>query len=248
MSSLRPLLVVAGLGTGQGTGAATARLFAKSGYSVALIARGQDAVQGLAKKINDEGGNAAGFPIASYAPSDIQSAFSAIKTHFPAQTHTLKAAVWNAGAGVWKPFLEITEQDVQNSLDTNVVAAFAFARQVILGLKENELDNNGKKGTLIFTGATASVRGNVTTSAFSASKHALRALSQSLAKEFGKEKIHVSHVIIDGGIRTDRSIDRIQAGNGLEPDSIAQSYLYLANQDHSALTWELDLRPAVEKW
>ncbi|TFK61280.1 hypothetical protein BDN72DRAFT_965263 [Pluteus cervinus] len=235
MSSLRPLVIVASLGTG----AATARLSAKSGYSVALIAEGQGSVHGLVKKINDEGGNqAAGFPVESY----IQSVFSAIKTHFPSHTYALRAAVWNAGPGLRKPFLEITEQNVQNCVDTNVVAAFAFAQQAILGLIGNELDNTGKKGTLIFTGTTAS----------------------SLAKEFGREKIHVSHVIVDGstyrpipnvggrlrgyltGIRREGSL--LEPGSELEPDSIAQSYFYLTNQDHSAVAWELDLRPVVEMW
>jgi len=99
------------------------------------------------------------------------------------------------------------------------------------------------------------LRGNVVTSAFSAGKHGVRALSQSLAKEFGKENIHVAHAIIDGGILTDRSramkkSEEWEANEDvrLNPDAIAQSYLHLANQERSAWTWELDLRPAHEKW
>ncbi|THH07724.1 hypothetical protein EW146_g9223, partial [Bondarzewia mesenterica] len=111
----------------------------------------------------------------------------------------------------------------------------------------------GKRGTLLFTGATASLRGNVTTSAFATGKFGLRALAQSLSKEFGKENIHVAHVIIDGGIVTDRSRARGEAWVNnpdvrLEPDSIAKAYQYLTEQDRSAWTWELDLRPAHEKW
>ncbi|RXW19136.1 hypothetical protein EST38_g6717 [Candolleomyces aberdarensis] len=249
------VLVVAGVGNGSGTGAATARLFAKNGYSVALIARGADSLTKISDEINSAGGQATPFPLKSYSHEDIAATWAAIKQHFPKPEYEIRAAVWNAGQGVWKPFLEITPEEVQLSLDTGVAAAFAFARQSILSFKENEIDStNGKRGALIFTGATASVRGNVVTSAFSAAKHGARALSQSLAKEFGKDSIHVSHAIIDGGILTDRSKERrdpswINNDNlRLRPESIAESYLYLVNQDNSSWTWELDLRPAHEKW
>jgi len=253
-SALRPVLVVAGLGTGGGTGAATARLFSKQGYSVALIARGAGELTKLADEINGSGGTAASFPIESYSASNVASAFTAIRSHFPSSSHSLRVAVFNAGHGVWKPFLEITPEDVQAATQTNIEASFAFSREVLLDFKQNAIDEaTGKRGALIFTGATASVRGNVTTSAFSAGKHALRALSQSLAKEFGKQNIHVSHAIIDGGILTNRNRDRgpeweENADIRLSPESIASAYLYLAQQERSAWTWELDLRPAHEKW
>jgi len=102
--------------------------------------------------------------------------------------------VFNAAHAAWKPFLDITEADIEGSTDVNINASFAFSREAILAFKENDIDQeNGAKGTLIFTGATSSLRGNKTTSAFSAGKFALRALSQSLGKEFGKENIHVRH-------------------------------------------------------
>ncbi|KAF9002184.1 hypothetical protein BDQ17DRAFT_1542485 [Cyathus striatus] len=114
-------------------------------------------------------------------------------------------------------------------------------------------DENGKRGTLLFTGATASLRGNAVTSAFASGKFGTRALSQSLAKEFGKQNIHVAHAIIDGSILTDQSKNcgpewEKNEDVRLNADSIASSYLYLVNQDRSAWTWELDLRPAHEKW
>lgn len=93
---------------------------------------------------------------------------------------------------MWKPFLDITPQDVEECLQVNVASAFAFSREAILSFRENEIEeSSGKKGILIFTGATASLRGNTTTSAFAAGKFGVRALSQSLSKEFGKENIHV---------------------------------------------------------
>jgi NAD(P)-dependent dehydrogenase (short-subunit alcohol dehydrogenase family) len=192
------------------------RLFAKQGYRVALIARNAEHLKNTADEINAAGGEvrttpfraydlenkrndhqhpqAAPFPVQSYTHDTLQSAFSSIQSHWPSSTSSLRAALFNAGHGVWKPFLDITPEEVTTTLETNVVAAFAFARAAILVFKENELDERGKRGTLIFTGATASVKGNTTTSAFSAGKHGVRALSQSLGKEFGRQNIHVAHV------------------------------------------------------
>lgn len=95
---------------------------------------------------------------------------------------------------MWKPFLQITDEEVEEALNTNVRAAFAFSRLAITAFKENDLNEVGKRGSLIFTGATAATRGNVVTSAFAAGKFGLRALSQSLSKEFGKENIHVRFI------------------------------------------------------
>ena len=103
----------------------------------------------------------------------------------------LRVALWNVGVNVFGSFLTVTEADIQSSLEVHVTAGFSFSRKVILAMKENGLDQNGSRGTLIFTGATASIRGNIFTSAFAAGKHGIRALSQSLAKEFWKENIHV---------------------------------------------------------
>lgn len=263
MSSVRPLFVVAGIGNGTGTGAATARLFAKSGYRVALISRGPDYLNKLATELNQAGGEAATFPLKDYTPASIKSAFTSLKSHWPSSP--LRVAVFNAGYGVWKPFLDITEDEIRESIDTNILAAFAFARAALLEFTKLEFEtaNEGgvagdarKRGTLIFTGATASIRGNTLTSAFSASKFGIRALSQSLAKEFNKQNIHVAHSIIDGTILTDRT--KSQHDNDpsweanqdvrLDPNSIAKSYLHLVRQDSSAWTWEIDLRPAHEKW
>jgi len=256
--SARPIFVVAGVGNGSGTGASTARLFAKSGYNVALIARGEDSLNKLADEIKSDGGEAGAFPIPSYTPTAINTAFSEIKSRWP--NSSVRVALFNAGHGVWKPFLEITPEEIQKSVDVNIVAAFAFAKEALLAIKDldiegdGEKDGKGKRGTLLFTGATASLRGNITTSAFAAGKFGIRALSQSLAKEFGKQNIHVAHTIIDGGIVTDRAraytSEEVLKNPDvkLSPDSIAKAYLYLVNQDRSAWTWELDLRPAHEKW
>ncbi|KAI0086070.1 short-chain dehydrogenase/reductase SDR [Irpex rosettiformis] len=261
MAAARPIFVVAGVGAGSGTGASTARLFSKNGYRVAVIARGADRAKKLADEINSSGGEAAGFGTSDYAYKSILSVMDEIKsfkwpsTQQPAQ---IRAALWNAGNSVFNQFLDVSEDDLNLSLQSNVQGPFAFSRQAVLSFRDNELDERGKRGTLLFTGATASTRGNTWTSAVAAGKFGLRSLSQSLAKEFGKENIHVAHTIIDGIILTERTIARHSnmpkaqfeenADARLNPDSIAEAYFYLANQDRSAWTWELDLRPAHEKW
>lgn len=178
MSSFtKPILVVAGVGNGEGTGGASAREFSKAGYRVALLARNAEVLNKLAAEINNAGGDAHAFPLTAYDYAGLHSAFVAIRAQWPGAP--IRVAVFNAGDVVWKPFLQVTEEDVKRSVDTNVVGAFAFSREVILAFKDQELDEVGKRGALIFSSATAAIRGNKTTSAFAAGKFALRSLSES---------------------------------------------------------------------
>jgi len=239
------ILVVAGIGAGQGTGGAVARRFAAKGFRVALIARGVDSLKKLAAEIEASGGSAAAFPVTGYTAKEISSAFKDIKSHW--SDASIRVAVWNIGVGIWKPFLDVTEDDLQQITEGNVHGPFAFSKEVISVFRKLDLDERGTRGTLIFTSATAGIRGNVTTSAFAAGKFAERALSQSLAKSYGKENIHVASVVVDGSIATDRQ-DEKDPDTQLQPDAIAETYEFLAHQHRSAYTWELDLRPAHEKW
>lgn len=133
--------------------------------------------------------------MSSYSDDQIASAWQAIHAKFPKPEYIIRVAVFNVAHGFWKPFLDLTPQDVQDCLQINVAAAFSFARGAILAFKDNDIEQpNGKRGTLIFTGAMSSGQGSVLTSAFAAGKFGARALSQSLAKEFGKDNIHVAHV------------------------------------------------------
>ncbi|KAL4244668.1 NAD(P)-binding domain superfamily protein [Abortiporus biennis] len=253
-SAIRPVLIVAGVGSPSGTGAAAARLFAREGYRVALVARSAERLKITKDHINNTGGEAEAFSINDYEYSTITDLFSRVKSHTwpsPAKAE-IRVAFWNASNAPFKTFLDITEEDIQETLQANVIAPFSFSRQAILNFKENEIDERGRRGTLIFTGATGSLRGNTYTSAFSAGKFGLRALSQSLAKEFGKDNIHVAQFIIDGMILSERTTEgktlEELKDTRLNPESIAEAILYLTNQDKSAWTWELDLRPSHEKW
>jgi len=247
--SVRPLFVVAGVGNSSGTGGASARLFARSGYNVALISRDSEGLHKFAAELKTAETDAAAFPITDYNYKEVQTAFRAVRARWPHAD--IRVALFNTGFAVWKPFLQITEDELDRVAETNIKSAFAFSREAITAFKGQALDEHGKRGTLLFTGATAGLRGNTTTSAFSAAKFAVRSLSQSLNKEFGKENIHVAHAVIDGRIATGARSGEEWAADpdrSLSPESIAKSYLYLANQDRSAWTWELDLRPAHEKW
>ncbi|KAI0263661.1 NAD-P-binding protein [Gloeopeniophorella convolvens] len=223
--SSRPIIVVAGVGNSSGTGAATARLFAQSGYDVALIARESDSLRKLAAELKTGDVDVRFTPRAS-----VSAAFDAARAHWP--NGAIRVALFNAGFALWKPFLETTPEEVTRVVDTNISAAFAFAHGALRAFEGLPLDARGKRGTLLFTGAIAS----------------------SLSKEFGTQNIHVAHAVIDGGIITDVSKARrgkewaANPDGAIKPESIAQAYLYLVNQDRSAWTWELDLRPAHEKW
>ncbi|CAE6378899.1 unnamed protein product, partial [Rhizoctonia solani] len=176
----KAIFVVAGVGNGAGTGAASARAFAKAGYRVALIARNPESLSSAAKGIQAQGGEAAAFPIKAYTHADVKAGFDEIKKYWP--DGEIRVALWNAGHFVRKGFLELTEQEIEESTQTNIIGAFAFARQALLAFQDLELDDKGKRGSLLFTSATAAWRGNKSTSAFASGKTGQRALAQSLNK------------------------------------------------------------------
>ncbi|KAL0567681.1 hypothetical protein V5O48_014316 [Marasmius crinis-equi] len=238
---MKPVVVVAGkrLGVGGGTGGASARAFAKEGYSVALIARNADALKAFEDELKGSGLDVASFPVTSYASSDVADAFTQIRARFSKPSYTIRAAIFNVVHRVFKPFLEVTPEEVKAVIETNIGAGFAFSREAILDLLENPIDPaTGARGVLIHTGAGSGTRGGVFNSAFSTGKHVLRALSQSLAKEFGKENIHVVHAIIDGpiltptakSIRNDPEWEKDEAVR-LNPESIAAAGLFAARFD-----------------
>jgi NAD(P)-dependent dehydrogenase (short-subunit alcohol dehydrogenase family) len=236
-------------GVGSGTGRAVAVRFAKA-YPVVLLARSQASYQPIVDEINAAGGEAIGFASDASDPAAVESAFASVKQAWP--DRELAAAVYNANAGfAFKPFLELTESDVDTSIGTAAKGLFFFAQKTV-PLLLSATKSSPLPPTLIVTGATASIRGSAKFATFAAGKFAQRALTQSLAREFGPQGVHVALAIIDGGIDTPWGKDRV-VNNGVEdgkikPEAIADSYWHLHEQHRSSFTHELDIRPYVEKF
>ncbi|KAG0148443.1 hypothetical protein CROQUDRAFT_654958 [Cronartium quercuum f. sp. fusiforme G11] len=234
------------VGAGPGTGAAVGRAFSKKGYAVALLARSKGKLNELSQQIRSEGGTVESFPCDVVSEDSVKSAFNDIKKKFPG--YLLRVAVFNSsGAFHLKPFLESKRTDLESGLNVSVLGAFSFAQASLA-----ELLSHDKGGSLIFTGATASLRGGANLGCFAAGKFGLRALSQSLAREFGPKGVHVAHVIVDGMIDgptvTERFGPAKNPDSRLSPDSIAAAYVYLHEQDKTCWTQELDVRPCHEKF
>ncbi|KAJ5498955.1 Short-chain dehydrogenase/reductase SDR [Penicillium expansum] len=241
----KALAIIAGVGPG--TGASIARRFAKS-YSVVVLARNPDNYDPVVQEINSSGGQAIGISTDVSDSKSVNAAFDKIKAEYPSSK--VAAAVFNPGGGfVVKPFLELKEEDYSNALKSQGQGAFNFAQRAIPLLLEAR-ESSEYPPTLIFTGATASLKGSAKFSAFASGKFALRALAQSLAREFGPQGVHVSHTIIDGVIDIPRTKAWVfeHEDAKLSPDAIADSYWYLHTQPRTTFAFELDLRPYIEKW
>ncbi|OOF90006.1 hypothetical protein ASPCADRAFT_212311, partial [Aspergillus carbonarius ITEM 5010] len=197
----KPFAIIAGVGPG--TGASIARRFAKS-YPVIVLARNPTNYQSVVDEINSTGGQATGISTDLSDSQGVKSAFEQIKSQFG--NVPLAAAVFNSGGGfVRKPFLELTEEEFAGGFESQGKGAFNFAQAVLPLFPTDTNTSTQHPPTLIFTGATASLKGSANFASFAAGKFALRALAQSLAREFGPKGIHVSHVIIDGVIDIPRT-------------------------------------------
>ncbi|KAI9155382.1 short chain dehydrogenase [Paramyrothecium foliicola] len=236
-------------GAGAGTGRAAALRFAKS-YPVVLLSRTAASYRAIVDDINASGGTAFGYEADAADPKAIDAAFDSIRRDLP--DAKLAAAIYNAGAGFSvKPFLEQKVEDLQLSLDTAAKGFFLFAQKTIPQLLAS-VPESPHPPSLIVTGATASLRGSARFGGFAAGKFAQRALTQSLAREFGPQGVHVALAVIDGVIDIPRTKDW-PANNGvadgkINPDAIADSYWHLHTQPRSSFTLELDIRPFVEKF
>jgi NAD(P)-dependent dehydrogenase (short-subunit alcohol dehydrogenase family) len=233
--------VAAVLGVGPGLGAAIAGRFAGEGFALALMARREESVAAVREEITDRGGGA--LPVAADAtdPDSVAAAFERVR----AELGDPEVFVYNAGAFQMGGVLEISPAKFDECFRANCAGAFYAAREVLPAMVE------AGRGTVLLTGATASMRGSARFSALAVGKFGLRALAQSMAREFGPQGIHVSHVIVDGQINTPRiqemSPDR-EDHTMLSPEAIAETYWQLHSQDRTAWTLELDLRPAVESF
>nr|OQO23202.1 hypothetical protein B0A51_06268 [Rachicladosporium sp. CCFEE 5018] len=246
MVSSNLFAVVAGVGPG--TGAAVARKFA-SAYPVALLARSPENYEGLVKEINSSGGKAIGISTDVASEESVKSAFEKIKKEWGSDG--CAAAIFNAsGKFVRKPLLEMSVEDFVAGWDVSCKGAFIFS-QATLPLLLDATSKSEHPPTLIFTGATASIKANALMSGFANAKFALRALSTSIAKEFAPKGIHVAHAVIDGVIDIPRTKDWLKdmpPEAKIDADEIAAAYWNLHLQGKRAFTNEIDIRPMLEKW
>ncbi len=235
------------IGAGDATGAAVARGFAALGLTACVVRRPRnvDAVEQLAADIRAHGGKARAFGV----DARDEAAMAGLVQDIESSVGPIEVAVFNIGANVNFPIQDTTTRVYSKVWEMACLSGFLMGREVAGPMMARG------RGTMIFTGATASVRGGPGYSAFAGAKHALRALSQSLARELGPKGIHVAHVVVDGAIDSAfirdnfPDADERRARDGLLlPDRIAQTYVWLHGQPRSAWTHEMDLRPWSERW
>ncbi len=235
------------IGAGDATGGAIARAFAAEGYTACVNRRSShaDKLDALAQSIRDAGHKAQAFP----ADARNEDAVIAMIDTIERDVGPIEVAVFNIGANVHFSVTDTSAQVYRKVWEMAAFAGFLMGREVAKRMTLRQ------SGTIIFTGATASIRGGAGFSAFSGAKAALRMLAQSMARELGPLNIHVAHVVIDGGIATEfvrglrPDFDEAEADDlVLSPDAIAAQYVALHKQHRSAWTHELDLRPWGEKF
>jgi len=231
----KPVCVV--VGVGPGNGAAFARRFDRAGYAVALLARTTEFTAELADQLSD----ARAYACDVTDRAAVESAFADVKSDLG----PVNVLLYNAGSGVWGTVEEVDYDAFEQAWRVNCFGALLCARQVIADMKAAE------KGSIIFTGATASLRGGAKFTAFASAKAAQRNLAQSMARHLGPSGIHVALVVVDGVVdlpRTRQMLPDRSEDQFLAPDAIADTVYLVSTQDPSAWTHELDLRPYTEKW
>jgi len=242
---MTPSAVALIVGAGDGLGGAIARRFARAGYHVCIARRGAEKLEPLRREIESAGGAVTAVGVDARKEDEVIALFDSIeRDHGP-----IEVAVHNIGANVWFPIRETTVRKYTKVWEMACLSGFLVGREAA-----RRMGPRGR-GTILFTGATASLRGRAQLAAFAGAKHALRALAQSMARELGPEGIHVAHVVIDGPIDMpwirENFPDLVKerpADGLLNPDDIAETYFALHQQSRSAWTFEIDLRPWVEPW
>ena len=237
--------VVLVVGAGDATGGAITKRFAEEGFIACVTRRSADKLQPLVDAINANGGQAHGFACDARKEEEVIALVEQIES----QIGPIEALVFNIGANVPCSILEETARKYFKIWEMACFSGFLNAREVAKRMVTRQ------RGTILFTGATAGLRGAAGFAAFAGAKHGIRALAQSMARELGPLNIHVAHVVVDGAIDTDFIRDSfpekyaLKAEDGiLDPEHIAENYWFLHNQPRDAWTFELDLRPWSERW
>jgi NAD(P)-dependent dehydrogenase (short-subunit alcohol dehydrogenase family) len=222
------------VGAGAGLSASIARSFAGAGMKIALAARGVDDLGPLAGKIG-----AATFAADASDRESVKKLFADLADRLGDPY----VVVYNASYRTRGPFVELDPTEVEKSLAVSAFGGFLVAQEAARRMLPKGA------GAIFFTGASASVKGYPQSAPFAMGKFALRGLAQSMARELAPQGIHVAHVVVDGGIRSARRPDAADRPDAmLDPDAIAASYLHLLQQHRSAWSWEIEVRPWVEKF
>ena len=222
------------VGVGGGLSASVARTFAKAGMKIALAAR---RVADLAALAKDVGGEA--FACDATKRGDVVRLFGEVERAYGAPD----VVIYNASYRTRGAFIDLDPAEVEKTLAVSVFGGFLVAQEAAKRMLPH------KHGAILFTGASASVKGYAQSAPFAMGKFALRGLAQSMARELSPQGIHVAHVVIDGGIRSPSRADPPDKPDSmLDPDAIAQTYLDLLQQRRSAWAWEIELRPWVERF
>lgn len=233
------------IGAGDYLGAAIARRFAREGYTACVTRRRGKGLDDLVASIREAGGQAYSF----YSDARDEDQVIELVETVEREIGPIEVFVFNVGGNVKFSLLETTARVYTKVWEMCALAGFLTGREVARRMVERG------QGTMLFTGATASLRGSAGFSAFSGGKHALRALAQSMARELGPQGIHVAHVVIDGPIDTAATRELFPeyfaerpADGILQPEDIAETYWAVHCQPRSAWTHEVDVRPYTEPW
>ena len=222
------------VGVGGGLSASVARTFAKAGLKIALAAR---RVGDLGALANEVGGKA--FACDATKRAEVAKLFADVEGAFGAPD----VVVYNASYRTRGPLIELDPAEVEKTLAVSAFAGFLVAQEAVKRMLPRGY------GAILFTGASASVKGYAQSAPFAMGKFALRGLAQSMARELSPQNIHVAHIVIDGGIRSATRRDPPDRPDSLlDPDAIAKTYLDLLQQQRSAWAWEIELRPWVERF
>jgi NAD(P)-dependent dehydrogenase (short-subunit alcohol dehydrogenase family) len=236
------------VGAGDAIGAAVARRFARGGYKVCVARREAAKSQGLLDEAKASGLDIRAFSVDARNEAEVQGLFARVE----AEVGPVEVCLFNAGSNVNKSLLETTEKLFFKAWELACYAGFLVGREAARHMVPRA------RGSILFTGATASIRGGNGFAAFAAAKFGLRAVAQSMARELGPKNIHVVHLLIDAGVDSEAIHQRMRA-RGIEAkdiaadsltktESIAEAYWFAHHQARDGWTHELDLRPSVEKW
>ncbi len=221
-------------GAGNGLSASLARLFAREGMAIALAARRSDKLADLCRETG-----ARAFACDTAQPDQVNELFAAVERECGAPD----VVIYNASARARGPLIELSAEDVRRALMVSAFGGFLIAQQAVHRMLPRQ------HGAILFTGASASIKGYPQSAPFAMGKFALRGLAQSMARELAPQGIHVAHFVIDGAIRNPGRVEPADKPDSmLDPDAIAANYLHVLRQPRSTWTWEMELRPWTEKF